>query len=103
MPQGAVASQGSSGEHISHFAAIKIRAYGAGQLKMAVYSLDDIIRKVLIPFPLFKAARIIPTRLVNFREQRASFELKTTLINETFRIHRIVIFSKPTDSSYPGS
>ena len=92
MPLGAVSSEGSSGESISHFAAIRIRTYGAGQLS-----------KKLVPFTMAKQARIIPTRLVNFKSQRASFQLKTSGPNEYFRIHRIVIFSKVSDTSYPGS
>ena len=103
MPLGAVATEGSSGESISHFAAIRIRTYGAGQLLMSVHSLDDVISKKLVPFKMAKQARIIPTRLVNFKSQRASFQLKTSGPNEWFRIHRIVIFSKVTDTSYPGS
>jgi len=70
---------------------------------MAVYSLDDVRSKVLVPFTMLPANRIIPTRLVNFMEQRASFELKTTGMDEEFKINRIVIYSKEVFSSYPGS
>ena len=103
MPRGAAISEGSSGEQISHFAAIRIRVVGAGSLRMSVYSLDDVKSKTLVPFTMSATARIIPTRLVNFTEQRASFELKTTTIDEHFRINRIVIFQKEIFTSYPGS
>jgi len=103
MGKGAALSEQSSGENISHFAAIRIRLNGVGNLKMATYSLDDVRSKTLVPFVMSQNARIIPTRLVNFTEQRASFELKTTEIDEKFRINRIVIFMKEVFSSYPGS
>ena len=103
MPKGTALSEQSSGENISHFAAIRIRLNGTGNLKMAVYSLDDVRSKTLIPFSMTTQARIIPTRIVNFVEQRASFELKTTEIDEYMRINRIVIYMKEIYTSYPGS
>lgn len=103
MPIGAAISEQSSGENITHFAAIRVRVNGLGDLKMAVYSLDNVRNKTLVPLKMSLANRIIPTRLVNFSEQRACFELKTTGINEKFRINRIVIFMKELYSSYPGS
>lgn len=103
MPIGAAISEQSSGENISHFAAIRVRVNGLGDLKMAVYSLDNVRNKTLIPFKMALTSRIIPTRLVNFSEQRAFFELKTTKIDEKFRINRVIIFMKELYSSYPGS
>jgi hypothetical protein len=102
-PAGSALSEGSSGESISHFAAIRIRFTGSGVLRMSVYSLDDVRSKTLVPFTLQPTNRIIPTRLVNFMEQRAAFEIKTTGIDERFRINRIVIFQKEVYTSYPGS
>jgi len=103
MPKGAALSETSSGENISHFAAIRIRLNGVGNLKMSVYSLDNVRSKTLVPFLMQLQTRIIPTRIVNFTEQRASFELKTTELGERFRINRIVIFMKETATSYPGN
>ena len=102
MPKGAAISEGSSGENISHFAAIRIRVNGTGNLKLKVYSLDDVKFKILVPITMQLKARIIPTRLVNFMEQRASFELKTTDFDEQMRINRIVVFTKEVYKSYPG-
>jgi hypothetical protein len=102
MPLGAAISEGSSGEQVNHFAAIRVRVNGTGNLQLAVYSLDDVRSKTLVPFVMQTKARIIPTRIVNFIEQRASFEIKTTEIDEHFRINRIVIFAKETFSSLPG-
>lgn len=103
MPKGSALSEQSSGENISHFAAIRIRVVGTGDLKLKVYSLDDARTKELVPLAMNTQTRIIPTRLVNFMEQRASFELKTTEIDEFMRVNRIVIFMKEVFTSYPGS
>jgi len=103
MAKGAALSEGSSGENIQHFAAIRVRVNGTGNLKMRVSSLDNVRSKDLVSFTMATANRIIPTRLVNFQEQRASFELKTTEIDEYFKINRIVIFMKEMYTSYPGS
>lgn len=103
MGKGAAISEGSFGENISHFAAVRVRVTGNGQLKMRVFSLDDERVKVLVPLQMNFTNRIIPTRLVNFVETRASFELYTNTINEKFRINRIVIFVKELYSSHPGS
>lgn len=102
MAKGAALSEMSLGENISHFAAIRIRVNGFGSLRMRVYSLDDIRSKQLVPFTMAAQTRVTPTRIVNFVEQRASFELKTTGMNETFRINRIVIFVKEVFGSHPG-
>lgn len=103
MPRGAALSERSSGESTSHFASIRIRVDGNGELRLAVYSLDDLRSKIMTPLTMAPRNRYSPTRLVNFVEQRASFEIKTTGIGEKFRINRIVIFSKELYKSYPGS
>ena len=103
MPKGAVLSEGSSGENISHFAAVRIRVVGNGHLLMKILSLDDVRSKTLLPLTIQPANRIIQTRLVNFMEQRASFELKTIASGEKFRISRIVVYMKEVFTSYPGN
>jgi hypothetical protein len=101
MGKGAAISEQSAGENISHFGAIRVRFTGLGQLRLAVYSLDDIRSKTLYPFTMHSEMRTIPLRLVNFVEQRASFELKTTAYGEEFRINRIVVFMKEIYTSHP--
>ena len=103
MGKGAALSEGSFGENISHFAAIRVRVNGTGNLVMSVHSLDDVKNKKLVPLVMTPTARIIPTRLVNFLEQRACFELKTVGLDDEFKINRIIVFMKETYSSYPGS
>jgi hypothetical protein len=103
MPVGAALSEQSSGESISHFGTIRIEVDGNGQLRLAVYSLHDIRSKLMVPFTMTLKSRYSRTRIVNFMEQRASFEIKTTQLGEKFRINRLVIFTKPVYKSLPGN
>lgn len=102
MPKGAATSEGSSGEQITHFTGIRLRVVGSGSLQLKVYSLDDVRSQTLVPLTLSATTNRIPTRLCNFMEQRASFEGKTTLIDEVFRINRIIVFSREIFTSFPG-
>ena len=103
MPLGAAASEASSGEAIVHFASIRFRINGTGEFRMSVYSLDDVIGKVLVPITMQPKTRINPTRIVNFMQQRAAFEFKTTSIDEKFRVNRIVVFARDVYTSFPGN
>jgi|SRR5215831_2855387 len=102
MAIGSAASEQSTGENVQHFSSIRIRMNGNGNLKMTVYSLDDVRFKQLVPLPIKPTARIIPTRLVNFMEQRAAFEFTTTEMDEKLRVNRIVIFMKEVWQNTPG-
>jgi hypothetical protein len=102
MPKGAAISEGSSGDNISHFAAIRIRVVGTGNLKMSVGCLG-VRSKTLVPFVLQTTNRMLMTRIVNFMETRAFFQIQTTEMDEYFRINRIVVFMKEKFTSYPGN
>jgi hypothetical protein len=102
MARGAATSEGSSGENISHFHAVRVRVTGVGNLQMTLYSLDKARSQVLVPLVMAASSDVIPTRLANFTTQRASLELKTTEIDEVMRVNRIVVFSREIFTSYPG-
>lgn len=103
MAIGATMTEGSGGENIQHFSTIRIRAVGAGNLKMKVWSLDDVKKKDLVSLTLSTASRIQPNRLVNFVEQRASFEIWTTDLDEWFRINRVTVYLKEIYTSHPAA
>lgn len=103
MAIGATMTEGSGGENIQHFSTIRLRAVGIGSLKMKVYSLDNVKSKQLVPLTLAETTRIQPNRLVNFVEQRASFEIWTTDLNEWFRINRISVYLKEIFTSHPAA
>ena len=101
MPLG-TAKDGSGGENIVHFNGVRMRVVGSGNLLMSLYSLDDVRSFTLVPFTLASTTRFEPFRLANFMEQRASLEIKTTAINEWFRINRVLVYAKPTFVDYPA-
>jgi hypothetical protein len=103
MPASAVLSGGSGGEVISHFSAVRIRVNGTGQLRLALFSLDDVTSVTLVPLTMAVATRIVPTRLCNFQEHRAALEVKTTGIDENMRINRIIVFSRPVFTEWPST
>ena len=87
----------------NHYTAVRMRVTGSGSLVMTLYSLDDVNSLTLVPFTLSSTTNKELTRLSNFNEQRASLEIKTTAIDETFLINKIVIFHKPvTSGEFPG-
>ncbi len=97
------ARQGSSGEGIIHFGAVRMRLTGTGNLDMTLYSLDDVKSSDLLPITINSSSNIQPTRLSNFNEQRAALRISTDEINEYFRINRIILFVKDIYTSYPGN
>lgn len=101
MPGSAASSRGS-GENIQHITAVRMRVVGSGNLDMVLYSQDDVQSQTLVPFVLSATTPIQPTRLANFIQQRASLDIRTNVINEWFRINRIVVFTKEFATSYPG-
>lgn len=103
MPKGSVIPTGSSGEVISHFAGVRIRVNGSGNLRLSLFSLDDVTSVILIPITMANPTRIVPTRLANFQEHRASLELKTTAIDEFMSVNRIIIFSKAVFTEWPST
>lgn len=99
-----MAKKSTSGEEsVNHYGGVRMRVTGSGNLKMRLLSLSETRESVLIPFVLAATTDIEPFRLANFTQQRAQLEIKTTVINETFEISKIIIFVKPVASSLPGN
>lgn len=99
---GAARSQGSGGENINHFAGVRMRVIGSGNLQMTLFSQDSVRSQTLTSFVMASTARISPFRLTSFVEQRAQLRIETTAINEIFRINRIVLYVKPIFTMEPG-
>lgn len=95
MPLGTARPAGSSGEFFNHVAGVRMRVVGTGDLKMTLFSSDAVESTVLTPFTLEATSRLAPFRIANFTEQRVQLEFKTTELNETFRINRIILYMKP--------
>jgi len=70
---------------------------------MTMFSQDDIYSSVLVPFAMAATTNIRPTRLMNFQHQRAYLKGSTDVINEWFKINKIVIYAKEVFVEYPSS
>ena len=89
-------------EGLHHFNTVRFRVVGSGNLQLTLRSLDNIRSNSLTAITMESSTNREPTRLCNFIEQRAQLEIKTTAINETFTISKIIIFVKPFATEYPG-
>ncbi len=86
---------------INHFGAVRLRVNGVGNLQLSLLSFDEVQSNVLVPIPLQTTTATEPNRLSNFTQQRAKLLIKTTNINETFQISKIIVFVKPVAKSWP--
>ncbi len=86
---------------INHYGAVRLRVNGVGNLQLSLLSFDEVQSNVLVPIPLNGVVATEPNRLSNFTQQRAKLLIKTTNINETFQISKIIVFVKPVAKSWP--
>jgi hypothetical protein len=103
MGRGAVSSEGSSGEAIYHFSHLRVRVNGISDLKAVVHSMDYVKSKELVPLVVRLHSRVQSVRLVNFVEQRASFEFAHLNMDYYVKINRIVVYMKEIYTSHPGA
>lgn len=87
---------------INHYENLRIRMNGSGDLKLKLLSMDGVKIFIALPLTLEGVTNKEPTRKVNFTQQRAQLEIRTTAINEFFEISKIVFFMKPVAENYPG-
>lgn len=93
---------GSRSEEIVHFAGVRMRVTGSGNLDLQFLSLDNVESQTLTPLTMSTTNAREPTRLANFISQRGMLKISTNAINETFKINRIILFVKPIWSQFPG-
>lgn len=86
---------------VLHAVGVRLRVTGAGDLQLFLRSLDNVRNTQLVSHPMAATTNVEPTILANFTEQRIQLELKTTEIDETFMISRIVVFVKQVAEGYP--
>lgn len=102
MPLGTARGHGSSGDFISHFAAVRIRVQGSGTLRTTLLGQDSVTSYALSPITMASASRFSPRLLANATEQRALVQVQTTDLDDDFTVHRIVVFAKPIWTEIPG-
>lgn len=91
-----------SGEYEHHIVGVRLRVIGTGELDLSLADLDDIQVQNLVPIVMSPTTRFEPLRLANFQSQRTRLVGKTTEIDETFKIQRIIVFGKPVAMEYPA-
>ena len=91
-----------AGEDILHYAGIRLRLQGAGNLIPTFLNLDDSPIQVLTSINMSALPTREPLRLSNFTGQRVRLKLSTSLIDEKMIVNRIVFFVKPLWTEYPG-
>jgi hypothetical protein len=89
-------------EVINHYGAVRTHITGVGNLRLTLFSLDEVKVSPLLPIILRARNNIEPTRLANFTQQKAKLELRTTEIDEVFNSNKIIVFVRPVAKSYPG-
>jgi hypothetical protein len=89
-------------ENILHWGGVRIRVNGSGSLNLRFIGLDNTYENVMTPLTMAASPGRQMDRLGNFVAQRARLEVKTTAINETFKINRIILFVKQMYTQYPG-
>lgn len=87
---------------VNHFTGVRVRVVGSGELEMTLSTEDDVRSVTLTPFTMASSDSVTPFRLANLVTQRAQLQITTDLINEIFRINRIIIYAKPVENMYPG-
>jgi len=97
-----MAKKSSKEEVINHYGGILLRITGSASLKARLFSLSQVRSFTLLAIPIQAKSDVEPSRLANFTQQRAKLELRTTEINETFQISKIVVYVKPVAKNYPG-
>ena len=95
-------SKSANEEVVNHYGAIRLRITGSANIKLALHSLDEVMTSPLLDMPIQSRTGVEPTRLSNFTQQRAKLELRTTEMDETFQVTKIIVFVKPVAKSLPG-
>ena len=90
-------------EQILHFGSITYRLNGTGSFRQTLFNLDRTQNQVLMPLTMATSPGFEPTRLCNFKQQRALLRMETTAINEYMKVNRIVYFVKPIYTQFPGN
>lgn len=84
-----------------HCGIVRYQLTGSGSFQTTLLSASETDNSVLPDITMSSSGTRNPTILSNFIEQRIFLEGKTTEINETFLISRIILYIRPVASGYP--
>lgn len=91
-----------AGSNILHFASVRTRAIGVGNLYITYLGLNDIQSKELVPIVLTPTDRKTKTRLGSFVNELAYIKFDMRSIDDQMIVNDITVFVKPLYSEYPG-
>ena len=89
-------------EDILHFAGIRLRLQGNGNLIPSFVNLDNFPIQVLVVMPMVASPTREPLRLGNFTGQRVRLKVGTVNLDEKMIINRMIVFVKPLWGDYPA-
>lgn len=89
-------------DNIAHYAGVRLRVLGSGNLDMVLRDQDQQSSVALAPLALVSTNERYPYLVTSFVTQRAQLEFSTNVIDEIFTIHLIIVFVKITAMEYPG-
>jgi len=84
-----------------HFGAVRLRVKGEGTLLQFLHSLQNVSRARLTDNLLISISDREKVTLANFINQRAQYELRTIEKDEYFEVSKLVVFIRPTASTFP--
>lgn len=97
-----MAKSAGGAENILHCTGARLRVIGSGNLDMTLYTLDSVRSFPMLPLPLTATAERELTRIGNLKSQRIQLGFSVDVVNEYFKISKIVLFAKGSGTSYPG-
>ena len=97
-----MAKSGGLQENINHFAGVRLRVNGTGNLHITYESLDEILTKDLQPIVMVQNNRKEPLRLGIFVTQKSRIVLKTTDFDDVMRVNKLIVFLKPLYGEFPN-
>jgi hypothetical protein len=86
----------------NHYCGARLRVSGSGVLLCKLYGLDNTKTNILPSQTLSTAPGLEYFLLGTLVSQKSRLEIKTTGINETFKLQRYTVFAKPIYTSYPA-
>src|SRR5258706_9254075 len=93
---------GQQDDVFNHFCGARLRISGSGNLQCKLYGLDNTLTNTLPVQVLSTTPGKEYFLLGTLVSQKSRLEIKTTVINETFKLNRYTVFAKPIYTSYPS-
>jgi hypothetical protein len=88
-------------DNLLHYGGVRFRITGTGNLLPVLFSMDGSITNTLATIALSATPGKEPFVLANLVSQRAKLQISTNVINETFNVNRLNLYTRGIYTSYP--